>query len=165
MNFLEKIKDSPHYPKLKGSLQYRYDRRQFLFMSVFFGIVGLVLWLPLLVGSAKPNPTFVIYLLLWMFLLFGWLYFAYQLLEIFLHMDKYIFCQVRLDQPYLQHHRYGSSVGFTVEFTDRYGKTLKRKTSAMFSSQTEPCLEEYNNQTVLIGYNQETDRLVVIQRV
>lgn len=163
MDFLQKIKDSPHYGRLKNSAQYRYDRRQFLIISVAFGIIFLMI-LPamILAGDAGDPAGFVMVIFLMIGYFLAWLYFVYHWLEIFLHINSYIFFQARLDQPHVQGR---GGVGFTVEFTDRHGNQLQRKTSAMFSSQWEPYLEEYNNQTVLMGYNEKTDRLVVIQRV
>lgn len=164
MRFLQTIKESPHYLRLKNSVQYRYDRRQFVIFSVIIGI-SFVIMLPLvfLVGSSNEDAAaFVMVMFLMMGYFVGWLFITYHWLEIFRHIDSYIFFQARLDQPHVSG-RGGAS--FTVEFTDRHGKTIKRDTSQMFSSQWEPYLEDYINQTVLIGYNEETDRLVVIERV
>jgi hypothetical protein len=61
-------------------------------------------------------------------------------------------------------HLHGRGIAcFTVEFTDRQGKTQIRDTANMFSSQWEPYVEAYNNKMALIGYNKVTDRLVVIK--
>lgn len=164
MRFLQKIKDSPHYSRLKNSAQYRYDRRQLIIMSVCLGIVLLpmmvLLCLEFKIGN--PDPSIVLAVFYVLFLVGALIYFAYHWLEIFLHIDSYIFCQVRLDQPHVQGR---GGAYFTVKFTDRHGNQLQRDTSKMFSSNWEPYLEEYNNQMVLIGYNEKTDRLVVIQRV
>ncbi len=163
MGFLQKIKDSPHYHRLKNSAQHRYDRRQFLIISVCFGII-LLMFLPMLflVGDGGDPASFVLVVFLMMGYFLVWLYFAYRWLEIFLYIDSYIFCRVQLDRPHVQGR---GGVSFTVEFTDRHGNQLQRKTTAMFSSQWEPYLEEFNNQTVLIGYNEKNDRLVVIERI
>lgn len=163
MNFLKNIKDSPHYQRLKNSAQYRFDRRQFTIISVCYGII-LLIFLPLLFLAANGSAAVAAFVwLAFLLIAYGalWAYYAYQWLEIFRHMDSYIFFQVRLDQPHVNG-RGGAS--FTVQFTDRHGKQLQRETSKMFSSQWEPFLEEYNNQMVLIGYNEATDRLVVIKR-
>ena len=163
MDFLHKIKDSPNYNRLKNSAQYRYDRRQFLIMSVIFGIIFLM-FLPLffLVGDGGDAASFVLVVFMLMGYFLVWLYFLYRWLEIYLYIDSYIFCHARLDQPHV-HGRGGAS--FTVEFTDRHGNRLQREPGKMFSSQWEPYLEEYNNQTVLIGYNEKTDRLIVMERI
>jgi hypothetical protein len=81
--------------------------------------------------------------------------------EIFLHIDSYIFRQAQLDHPHVKGR---GGTYYTVEFTDRNGKTLRRDTRAMFTSAAEPFLEDYNNKTVTIGYNEKTDRLVVLRR-
>ena len=164
MNFLQKIKASPNYLLLKNSAQYRYDRRQFLIISIISGIVLLpmMVLLGLVFRIGNPDPSIVLAVFYILFLLGALIFFAYRWLEIFLHIDSYTFCQARLDQPFVKGR---GGVGFTVTFTDRHGNSLERNTSPMFSSQWDPLLEEYNNKTVLLGYNEKTDRLVLIGRV
>ena len=169
MSRIQKIKDSPHYLRLKESVEYRYDKKQFILISVFSCIVlvPLILLFAIVCESSGDAAAAVAMDFLLMLILLGfWLYLGYRWLEIFLHIDSYIFCEVLLDQPHIENYgRYGSRIRFTVAFTDRHGKQLKRDTAAMFSSGAEPYLEDYNNKTVLIGYNEETDRVVVIKRV
>lgn len=164
MNFLQKIRESPNYTRLKNSEQYRYDKRQFIIISVCFGIIFL-LFLPMMILAAG-SPSAAVALFYLVLLVVGyflvWAFYTYTWLEIFRHMDSYIFFQARLDQPHI-HGRGG--VSFTVKFTDCHGKQQQKETSKMFSSQWEPLLEDYNNQLVLMGYNEETDRLVLIDRV
>ena len=109
MDFLHKIKDSPNYNRLKNSAQYRYDRRQFLIMSVIFGIIFLM-FLPLffLVGDGGDAASFVLVVFMLMGYFLVWLYFLYRWLEIYLYIDSYIFCHARLDQPHV-HGRGGAS--------------------------------------------------------
>lgn len=163
MGFLHKIKASPYYERLKNSVQYRYDRRQFLIFAGVFGVILLlILFMFFALWSASQEVDALLLLMLELLApLILIVYFAFRWLDIFTHIDSYIFCRVRLDHPHTQ---YRGGVSFTVEFTDRHGKILRRDTAAMFSSDWEPTLEEYNNQTVLIGYNEETDRVVVIGR-
>lgn len=164
MNFLQKVRESPNYTRLKNSEQYRYDKRQFIIISVVFGIIFLLL-LPAIVlvaGDASAAAAFFLLLFLMMGYFLLWGYYTYHWLEIFRHMESYIFFQARLDQPHMNGR---GGVSFTVKFTDRHGKPQQKETSKMFSSQSEPLLEDYNNQTVLLGYNEETDRLVLIARV
>lgn len=161
MGFLHKIKASPYYERLKNSVQYRYDRRQFLIISGAFGVVFLlILFMFFALWSVSQEVGALLLLMLELLVpLFLIVYSAFRWLDIFTHIDSYIFCQVKLDRPHIEGR---GGAHFTVEFTDRHGKRLQRDTSKMFSSQWEPFLEEYNNQTVLIGYNEETDRVVVI---
>ena len=165
MNWLSQIKESPHYEHLKGSVDCRYARKQFILMSVFVGVIMIPLVLLFVLGCGNPTqaPVAVAMDFFLMLLVLGfWLHMGYCWLEIFLHMDSYIFFQAKLDQPHLETYRYSSRVRFTVEFTDRQGKQRKRDTGAIFSSNTDPFLEEYNNKEVLLAYNEETDRLIVI---
>ena len=159
MNFLDKIKNSPHYDRLKNSAQYKYDRRQFLIIGGCLCVPCLVMMWALAAMAETENPAIVLAFIYILFLLGMIGYFAYRWLEIFLYMDGYIFCQARLDQPHVSGR---GGVSFTVNLTDRQGNPIQRETSKMFSSQWEPFLEEYNNKTVLVAYNEKTDRLVVI---
>ena len=150
MNPIQKIKASPHYLRLKESVEYRYDRRQFVSISAVFGVYFLLILLsclPLIHGSGAGVAWLFLFIMAVIFLPFI-LYFGYHWLEIFLHIDSYIFCHVRLDQPHAEGR---GGVKFTITFTDRHGKQLKRETSTKFSSHYEPYLEEYNNQKGLIG--------------
>lgn len=163
---MNKIKDSPHYSRLKESVEYRYARKQFLIALLCFGLGALILILPisLVVDANDPSDAFAFagFAFTGIVYLCFIAYFTYRWLEIFLHIDSYIFCEVVLDQPHVEGR---GGVKFTVTFTDRHGKHLKRDTGTMFSSHYEPYLEDYNNQKVLIGYNEETDRVVVIKRL
>lgn len=166
MKRLSEIKESPHYSRLKNSVQYRHDRKQFLIMSAIFGglfLFFMAMLLPLRGHGGRSDASLTTGILVLFFIYLPFLlYLAYQWLEIFLYIDSYIFCNVRLDQPHIAG-RFG--MYFTVEFTDRHGNLLHRDTGKMFSSNAEPYLEDYNNKTVLIGYNEKTDRVVLIQRL
>lgn len=166
MGFLHKIKASPYYERLKNSLEFSYYWKRFRNMLVGMVFVAALMILVAILDSPDDGDALAI---AWC-MIFGFgflglgLYQGYCLLEIFLHTEGYHFCQTVLERPTIEHSRFGSRVRYNVEFTDRHGKILRRDTAAMFSSDWEPTLEEYNNQTVLIGYNEETDRVVVIGR-
>ena len=164
MNPMQKIKDSPHYSRLKESVEYRFDRKQVIIMASVFGGYFLLILLVCLpaVGNAAWDVLGVMMLIMLLIFLPIVAYFVYHWLEIFLRIDSYVFREVVLNRPQVATR---GRVKYTVTFTDRHGKSLTRDTSRMFTSQTQPLLEDYNNQTVLIGYNEETDRVVVIQRL
>lgn len=162
MKRLSEIKESPHYSRLKNSVQYRYDRRQFWIIGGMVAFM-LLMFAPLMVLEARSqdtDPANVEFLILWGMVMAGLvLYFLYRWLGIFLYIGHYTFFQARLDRPYLRHR---GGAGFTVEFTGRQGNRREMQTSPMFSSQWEPILEEYNNREALMAYNEKTDRLIVI---
>lgn len=166
MNPMQKIKDSPHYLHLKESVENRYARKRFFSVLVFCSSIVLLVLLILQTHRDHPdkiNPN-SIYSLAFMCLVCSVfiLYEAYRWLGIFRHIESYTFCQAQLMHPH-EGSRFG--VKFTVQFKNRHGEWLRRDTRFMFSSRRKPYLEEYNNHTVLIGYNEETDRVVVIKRV
>ena len=155
MNALHRIKESPHYPRLRKSVQFSYDRRHFLIIAICFA----VLVLPFLALAAAGNEGTAGMAVLWLLVLVGiTLFYLYRWLEIFLYIDHYSFCTAQLLNP----HTYRAVVSYTITITDRHGNTFQRDTSRMFSSQQAPYLEEYNGRKVLIGYNEKTDRVVVI---
>lgn len=166
MRFFEKIKDSPHYPRLRNSMEYQYCRKDFLVALAFFGFALALFVLGCIVdppGAANAGSAAMLGLCLVLF--FGLAaYKCYVWLEIFLHMECYHYTHVVLDRPYVEHTRYSHRVRYSVEFTDRHGKQIRRDTTAMFQNETGFVLEEYNNQRMLIGYNEYNDRVVIIQR-
>ncbi|MBR4972393.1 MAG: hypothetical protein IKY59_05425 [Oscillospiraceae bacterium] len=162
MNFLQKIKASPNYLLLKNSAQYRYEKRQFLIISACLGLALLLLLWSIGMLMQTESPSVVIMVFYALFLLGIILYFAYRWLGIFLYIDRYQFFEAKLDQPHVMGR---GGVKFTVQWQDRYGNRKSKDTAPMFSSHYEPYLEEYNNQMARIGYNEKTDRLVLIGRV
>ena len=164
MFFSQKIKDSPNFQRINGSLDHIYGRRQTRLISFIF-IPLLLVYLPVIFFAAQVPDGIVgaIIGILWVLVPLGfWAYILYKWLQIYLHIDSYIFFQARLDHP---HMKTKGGTYYTVEFTDRYGKRLQRATVDMFTSEANPYLEEYSNQTVLMGYNEKTDRLVVVKKV
>lgn len=164
MHWLQNIKDSPNYPRLKDSVDYRYWKKQFCILAGIFAGLSLLQLLALLPAMGHDTESDAIIVMAIVFLLLIYMAFiigfAYVWLEIFLHINSYTFCEVMLDHPHL-HGR--GAVSFSVEVSDRRGKKLIKETSKMFHSEAEPYFEEYNNQKVLVGYNEETDRIVVIR--
>lgn len=164
MHWLQNIKDSPNYPRLKDSVDYRYWRKQFLLMAGILGggfLLMLLAVVPAMTEGDEGNAAAIMGLFFIAMVYLGLIaYFAYQWLEMFLHINSYTFCEVMLDHPHL-HGR--GAVSFSVEVTDRRGNKLTKETSKMFHSEAEPYFEEYNNQKVQVAYNEETDRIVVIR--
>lgn len=165
MNRISNIKESPHYEKLRASVQYEYDRRQFFIVGGII-LLCLLMFVPLLISQVQgpyEDAAATLFMVFWCIVMVCVaLYFLYRWLEIFMYMDSYHFFRAKLDRPYLRHR---GGAGFTVEFTDCQGKRREMQTSPMFSSQWQPMLEEYNNKEVLLAYNEKTDRLIVIRLV
>ena len=158
MDQIQKIKASANYLPLKESVQYRFDRTRFLIMAFSFGFT-LLLFLVTLPYDIDYAFTLG---LVSLGLLAVALHHARWWLGIFRHIDGYIFREVLLEHPRLAPR---SGMYFTVCFHNSHGELIQRDTSSMFFSTEEPNWKEYNNQTVLIGYNEETDRVVVIKRI
>ena len=167
MNPIQKMKNSPHYPQLRQSLEYYHCRKQFIISSIICGILVIPTYLLLFLGvdGHGNDAKLVIHVMLSIFYLGYWIYTGHRWLGIFRHMDDYMFFPVTLTKPIVSHSRYSASVRYTLTFPNSQGEIITRETSSMFHSYSDPCLQDYNNRTVLVGYNEETDRLVVIKRV
>ena len=164
MLWLQKIKDSPNYPRLKNSVQYRFERKQFLVIAGILGaayLLGLMVSLDLIRFEPGRDGGIAILVMMSVMVLPMVAYFAYRWLRLFLHIDAWRFSEAVLDKP---HAGYKGGVYFTVEITDRRGNKKQVDTANMFSS-GEPMLEDYANQKVLIGYNEETELVAVIQKL
>ena len=164
---MKKSRTRPHYPRLRDSVECRYCKSRFL--TATLGILALTLLVALttLIDPPGGRNGFQVGMVILVSILFlgYWVSLGYSWLEIFLHIDSCQFCEVVLDRPYIERSRYGARVRFTVEFADRSGNLLTRNTTAMFSSEKEPRLEDYDHKTVRIAYNPKTDRVIVIQRM
>lgn len=166
MRFVQKIKASPHYPQLRGSLEYRHCRKAFfvsLALVCFFAIPTFLL-LFLSDGNVGNDGNMAFVFLAALFFAGYSIYCAYRWLQIFLHMDDYIFFTATLMKPIVTHSRYSHSVSYSLTFPNAAGKIITRETASMFRNNSDPCLEDYNGKQVMVGYNEETDRLVVIGR-
>ena len=164
MLWLQKIKDSPNYPRLKNSVQYRFERKQFLVIAGILGaayLLGLMASLDLIRFEPGRDGGIAILVMMSVMVLPMVAYFAYRWLRLFLHIDAWRFSEAVLDKP---HAGYKGGVYFTVEITDRRGNKKQVDTANMFSS-AEPMLEDYVNQKILIGYNGETELVAVIQKL
>lgn len=167
MRVLNTVKDSANYPRLKQSLDYQFRKKQLTVSSIIAGAYLVFAILFTCIGSSRRGTEFALFqgLVLSLVALGYWIYTVYELAELFFHINSYHFFEARLDQPHIESGRYSSHARFTVTFQDRSGNQLSRATAAMFSSDRKPFFEDYNNQTVLLGYNKESDLLVVLHRV
>lgn len=164
MLWLQKIKDSPNYPRLKNSAQYRFDRRQFLLVAGILGAAVLIVFfstLDLLRFDKGVGAFWTLNLCMLLAYLPIIALVAYHWLRLFLHIDGWHFSEAVLDQP---HAGYKGGVYFTVEITDRLGNRKRVETDRIFTS-AEPRVEDYVNHRVLIGYNEETNLVAVIQKL
>lgn len=157
MRSLSEIRESPNYERLKHSVEAKACGKDCLAMGIMLLIFTLLLCIP---GSDAADVF-----ILWLLYLFGilplFLYTLYKLLEIFLHIDCYSFTEVVLDQP---RQGYKGAMYFTVILRDRQGRELEMDTRQIFS-RGNPNFEDYVNQRALIGYNDKTERVVVVKKL
>ena len=164
MHWLAKIKDSPNYPRLKNSVQYRFDRKQFFLIAGVLGVCYLLILpsaLDLLRFERGREGGIALLVLMSVIILPLIAWFAYRWLRLFVHIDAWCFSEAVLDKP---HAGYKGGVYFTVEITDRRGNKKLVDTDKIFGIQ-EPRLEDYVNRSVLIGYNEETEVVALIRRL
>lgn len=163
---MTRIKNSPHYAKLRESLEYYHCRKRFFTSLIWVGLVAVPTFFPRIFwGGVSVGGKLALCILLSLFFIGYSIYCAYQWWQIFLYMDDYTFFPVSLTKPIVTHTRYTHSVRYTLTFPNSQGEIITRETASMFHNDTDPCLQDYNGKTVLVGYNEKTDRLVIIKRV
>lgn len=161
MEKLRKIREHPNFERIKGSVEWKALKRD---MYIILGMLAFLVVMAVIVhslggrvsarGAASLAMVYVVGLGMAV-------YYGYRVWELFWHIDRYTFTTVVLDQP---HQGYKGSMYFTVEVLNRQGQKIKRDTRNIFT-QWNPSFEEYNNRKVLVGYNEETDMVVVIQKM
>lgn len=156
MRSFSEIKESPNYRRLKNSVEFKAERRSTLVVGIFCLI--LILLMTAAAGTSRGTARAVIGFVI---MIPCFLYQLYRLVRIFFHMDSYTFTEVLLDQP---KQGYKGSMYFTVRIRDRSGQEFETDTNAIFS-RSEPCFEDYVNQKALIGYNNDTELVVVIKKL
>ena len=157
MDFLSKIRESPNYERLKKSVEVKACVRDLLIFGALLIFFALLIAAP----AADNRSNAGIWAILLFVLVPCVLYFSYKLIEIFLYIDCYSFTEVVLDRP---RQGYRGVMYFTVTIRDRHGRELEVDTRHIFS-QGNPNFEEYVNQRALIGYNDQTERVVVVQQL
>ena len=164
MNRFFRIKESPNYDRLKNSIEYRYERQQWIISAVIMAIAEL-LSAARVFGYGLREPDFEVFALILVILNMVFLpllaYLGWRVLRIFRKIDSYTFCEAMLDRPRTG---YKGAVSFQVEIRTRSGATINRETHAIFGS-WDTRLEDYVNQKVIVAYNEETDTVIVVQKV
>ena len=164
MNWFQRIQESPHYNRLKNSIEYRYERRQLIISAVIM-VIAELLSVARVFGYGLRDPAFEVFVLVLVVLNMVFLpllaYLGWRVLRIYRKIDSYTFCEAVLDRPRTG---YKGAVSFRVELRTRSGATINRETHAIFGS-WETRLEDYVNKKVLVAYNEETDTVIVIQTV
>ena len=156
MHGLSQIKESPHYERIKNSLEFRAQRRSALVVWICTAIMLLIYGAIGSGGTARGVAGFVMVIL---FMIPYSLYYVYRLTVLFWKIDHWVFSEAVLDKPHL-----GGKGGawFTVTIRDRSGREIVKETSHIFGNVSEPVFEECVNKRALMGYNSETDTVAVI---
>lgn len=151
------IREHPNFQRIKDSVEFRSGGKDLLVVGILLALMTIVLLIP----SRITGSTIIYWILYFFFIIPYFLYTAYRLLELFLHIDCYSFTEAVLDRP---RQGYRGAMYFTVTLRDRSGREFEADTNHIFSKGT-PNFEEHMNQKVLIGYNEETERVAVIKRL
>lgn len=90
-------------------------------------------------------------------------FYLWRTIQIFGRPEEYIFCKCKLSSPHQRLWTKGNMY-FTVVIEDEELGRFTAQTHAIFESYgiIEPLLETYINRTVTIGYNRQTETVVVI---
>ncbi|MBQ8254321.1 MAG: hypothetical protein IJY94_02315, partial [Clostridia bacterium] len=91
------------------------------------------------------------------------IYEIYSYKRLFKDIDKYELCEAKLDKPSLSYWLRGA-VYYNLYFQLSDYVNVSKETRAMWSSSpfAQNQFEYYNNKTVEIAYDRESDRLIII---
>lgn len=90
------------------------------------------------------------------------MYQLFQYFRLFKDIDKYGKYEVVLDHPEVSY-MYRHSVYYNIELTTKTGNRVQLDTLPMFSSFSMNCsLEDYNNKTVYLLYNEEKEKMCIL---
>ena len=151
------IREHPNFQRIKGSVEFLSGRKDLLVAGILLALMTVLLLIP----NRTTGSTMIYWLLYFFFMIPFFLYTAYRLLELFLHIDCYSFTEAALDRP---RQGYRGVMYFTVTLRDRSGREFEADTGQIFS-RGNPNFEEYVNQKALIAYNEKTERVAVIRRL
>lgn len=89
-------------------------------------------------------------------------FYLWRILRIFRQAEHYSFCRTTLDRPHSGIMR--NTMNFSVLIRLPDGTQRMRSTHSIFYAYgfTGPLMEDYINKTVTVGYNEETETVVVI---
>ena len=147
--------------QLRNSLEYAYCHRMLRLSLLVLALIAVPTTLLLIFSKCQPSAVCLIGSLVIVGCCVDNLH---RLRQIFSHMEDYQIFTVTLLKPVVYHSRYSSSVSYEVTFPDLDGKLITRETSRMFRNYDYPRIQDFNGHQVLVGYNETTDRLVVISR-
>ena len=157
MRSFSEIKESPNFQRLKNSVEFKAEWLSSLIVGIFCLILILLMFTVGSLNSANTARAVIGTIIMIPCLLYQ----LYRLVRIFFHMDSYTYTEAVLDRP---KQGYKGSMYFTVRIRDRSGREFDADTHSIFS-RSEPCFEDYVSQRVLIGYNNVTGLVVVIQKL
>ena len=120
MLWLQKIKDSPNYPRIKNSVELKAQRRNALLVWI---VTAVLLLLTALTGVGKSPKSTVAFLMTAFFMIPYSLYYVYRVGVLFWKIERWAFSETTLDRPHLG---YKSSAWFTVTVRDRSGRELEK---------------------------------------
>lgn len=147
---------------IKNSMEAEWRKRDAIILLVLPIIIFVVNIGLTAGGSEKSNTLGIGY---WAIASGGFsLYFGIRYWLLFLHRESYKVYAVKLDRPTSSYIEKGS-VYFTVMIETESGINIFRKTKHIWSDYFFSKFKtwEYMNSTVLIAYDEERDRLVVLR--
>lgn len=147
--------------RLWSSLEMGVIRRDAILYTIAIGVAVLMVSCQ---GSASDDGTLgaVMAVGAAMFLLPAWGFYLWRTICIFRKAENYIFCRCKLSQPHQNY--FLQTMYFTVIIECPDGSKVVRETHAIFPCHgfIGPLVEDYVNSTATIGYNEETETVVVI---
>lgn len=147
--------------KLRDSLEISVIRRNAILYTLAIGVAVLMVSCQ---NSGSDDSTLGMVMAVGaaLFLLPVWGFYLWRTICIFRKAENYIFCRCKLSQPHQNY--FLQTMYFTVIIEHPDGSKGVRETHAIFPCHglVGPLVEDYVNSTVTIGYNKETEMVVVI---
>lgn len=148
--------------KLWDSLEMTVVRRQLILIGVLWIVMAVICWLQFrepYLREAGILMQVVTALVILPFLGF----YLWRTVQLFRSPEEYFFCKCQLSSPHQRLWTKGNMY-FTVVIEDEELGRFAAQTHAIFESYgiLEPLVETYINSTVTIGYNRETEMVVVV---
>lgn len=147
--------------KLRQSMELSYYIKNLVIFSLIYLISG---GMAVLSSGTAQQPTMWLTMGIVLAVCYAPLlgFFLWRIFGIFRQAEHYSFCRATLDQPHAGIIRNTMNFSVLLELPD--GTRLVRSTHSIFMTHgfMAPRLEDYVNREVTVGYNEETETVVVI---
>jgi hypothetical protein len=147
--------------KLRQSMELSYYLKNLVVFSLIYLVAG---GMAVLSSGTAQQPTMWLTMGIMLAVFYAPLlgFFLWRIIQIFRKPEEYIFCRTTLSQPHAGIFRNTMNFSVLLELPDGTRRTRTTHSIFMTHGLTVPLLEDYINREVTLGYNEETETVVVI---